>query len=115
MSRHALSDRRIAPGLPWPTRNAAYIAPEGQGQKSQHYLERPQTTILNPTPVSEPPDVTSGPYQLSSYDRSHGTIAFRRAAPTRAIKEGQRPLIDDTCACARTPRRLRSVSGDLTS
>ena len=77
--------------------DGAYIAPEGEATAGASITsELLKTTILDPdSGYLSHPMVTSGPYQLVSYDRATGTIAFKANRAYKGNYEGQRPLIDE--------------------
>jgi len=74
--------------------NGAYITPK-EGEQVEFTSELLQKTILDPdTGYLSHPMVTSGPYQLVSYDRDAATVSFKANRAYKGNYEGQRPLID---------------------
>ena len=68
--------------------NGAYIT----GEFTSELL---QETMLNPeTGYSSHPKVTSGPYQLESYDAATGTVVMKANTNYQGNYAGQRPLIE---------------------
>ncbi len=86
----------LAPGLTvLDDGDGAYIAPL-EGQEAEFTSELLQKTILDPdTGYLSHPMVTSGPYQLVSYDRDTATVSFKANRAYKGNYEGQRPLIDE--------------------
>lgn len=75
--------------------DGAYIAPL-EGQQDEFTSELLKKTILDPdTGYRSHPMVTSGPYQLVSYDRDAATVSFKANRAYKGNYEGQRPLIDE--------------------
>jgi len=90
--------RVIAPGFTVADDGeGAYIAPEGEAEVETAITpELLKTTILDPdTGYLSHPKVTSGPYDVVSYDRATGTVAFKANRAFKGNYEGQRPLIDE--------------------
>jgi len=86
----------LAPGLTvLDDGDGAYIAPL-EGQQAEFTSELLQKTILDPvTGYLSRPMVTSGPYQLVSYDPATATVSFKANRAYKGNYEGQRPLIDE--------------------
>ncbi len=73
--------------------DGAYLAPTGDAEFTSDLLQK---TILDPdTGYQSHPMVTSGPYQLTAYDRATGTVSFKANPAFKGNYEGQRPLIDE--------------------
>lgn len=97
--------------------DGAYIAPEGEATAEASITpELLKTTILDPdTGYLSHPMVTSGPYQLISYDRATGTVVFKANRAYKGNYEGQRPLIDEvTLVPVKNAEALKKLeSGEL--
>ena len=85
----------LAPGLTvLDDGNGATIAPL-EGQAAEFTSDLIKKTILDPdTGYLSHPMVTSGPYQLVSYDPAAATVSFKANRAYKGNYEGQRPLID---------------------
>ncbi len=66
-----------------------------EGQAAEFTSDLLKKTILDPdTGYLSHPMVTSGPYQLVSYDPATATVSFKANRAYKGNYEGQRPLID---------------------
>ena len=93
----------------------AYITPK-DGQTLKFTSDLLKKTILDPdTGYRSHPMVTSGPYQLVSYDSATGTVSFKANRAYKGNYEGQRPLIDEvTLAPVKNAEALDKLeAGDL--
>jgi peptide/nickel transport system substrate-binding protein len=73
----------------------AYITPV-EGEQEEFTSELLEKTILDPlTGYQSHPMVSSGPYQLVSYDPETATVSFKANRAYKGNYEGQRPLIDE--------------------
>jgi peptide/nickel transport system substrate-binding protein len=106
----------LAPGLTvLDDGKGAYIAPL-EGQEAEFTSDLLKKTILDPdTGYLSHPMVTSGPYQLVSYDRETATVSFKANRAYKGNYEGQRPLIDlVTLAPVKNAEALSKLeAGDL--
>ncbi len=105
--------RVIAPGFAVADDgDGAYIKPH-EGEEAEFTSELLTKTVLDPaTGYLSHPMVTSGPYQLVSYDSETATVAFKANRAYKGNYEGQRPLIDEvTLAPVKNAEALDKLQG----